>query len=204
MRLKENGKSISLYTIFTSDNLSQFSQTLPVVELKPKKQAGGVKHEDARNDNGVRGPMAEQQIKMSGRWRKRSDEEHFPSDVVSRKARDVGGMKPQSNEKSQVDVKSQRNEKAEPDVVMALEKITLYQQKICQYVDYLREIIDDPPEVDDISDLRKRQQRAAEFANRFARNHLYQIGRAVSGHVTQLFLSLFLSSRRLRRQRRFA
>lgn len=64
-------------------------------------------------------------------------------------------------------------------LVSILGKVTGYQEKICQYLDYLREIINDPPELEDINDLNKRQRRAFEFTNRFARNHLYQIGRMV-------------------------
>jgi hypothetical protein len=64
-------------------------------------------------------------------------------------------------------------------LVSILGKVTGYQEKICQYLDYLREIINDPPELEDINDLNKRRRRAFEFTNRFARNHLYQIGRMV-------------------------
>lgn len=43
-----------------------------------------------------------------------------------------------------------------------------------------REVIDEPPDVEDVIDLHKRQKRSSEFTARFARNHLYQIGRFVS------------------------
>lgn len=171
--------SILHYTIsFTFDDLSQFSQT--VVELKQMKQV-----KEASNDNNVWNPKLAHQIKKNGGPEKRNDDV-FPSDVITRKARDVRRAKPDTNEKSQVDVRAQRNkadEKVslpEADIAIALAKITQYQEKICQYLDYLREIIEDTPEIDDVSDLRKRQQRANEFASRFARNHLYQIGRVVS------------------------
>lgn len=42
-----------------------------------------------------------------------------------------------------------------------------------------REIIDQPPDIEDVIDLQKRQKRSSEFTARFARNHLYQIGRFV-------------------------
>lgn len=52
--------------------------------------------------------------------------------------------------------------------------------KISEYLDYVHEICEFPPEMEDINDLRRRQKRSTEFSSRFARNHLYQIGRIVS------------------------
>lgn len=52
--------------------------------------------------------------------------------------------------------------------------------KISEYLDYVHEICEFPPEMEDIIDLKRRQKRSTEFASRFARNHLYQIGRIVS------------------------
>lgn len=191
---------------YTSDNLSQFSQTLPVVELKTKS-AGSTKQtpdDDATNDNNVWSPKAENQIRKSdglqeseksGAKKKQHRDDVFPSDVIIRKDRDVGKLKRYVNEKSQVADKSQStnvderlavgNMRTEPatssnDVLNVLSRVTHYQKKICQYLDYLLEIIEDPPEIEDVTDLKRRQKRANEFSNRFARNHLYQIGRVVS------------------------
>lgn len=116
----------------------------------------------------------------------KNDDDVFPSDVIIRKARDVGKLKRVTNEKSREDVKGVEERQQEEvvlskvDIKAALGRITEYQTKICQSVDFLREIVEEPPEIEDMAELRKRQQRATEFSNRFARNHLYQIGRIVS------------------------
>lgn len=52
-------------------------------------------------------------------------------------------------------------------------------KKISQYLDYLLEISEFPPEMEDINDLLRRQKRSSEFSCRFGRNHLYQIGKMV-------------------------
>ncbi|CAO1305438.1 unnamed protein product [Diamesa serratosioi] len=74
-------------------------------------------------------------------------------------------------------MKSQANSIVHGEVMSMLGKITSYQKKICQCLQFLREIIDEPPDVEDVIDLHKRQKRSSEFTARFARNHLYQIGR---------------------------
>jgi hypothetical protein len=177
-----------------------------VVELK-QKQAKSMKHapeDDCTNDNNVWSPKVENQIRKSGRQhesekssakkKKQRNDEVFPSDVIIQKARDVGKMKSDVNEKSQMAATLPRRTKvdeklrekveeqasSQEELLNVLSKITQHQKKICQYLDYLREIIEDPPEVEDMEDLKKRQKRALEFSNRFARNHLYQIGRNVS------------------------
>lgn len=148
----------------------------------------------------------ENQIRKSGRQpervesriKKKKNDEVFPSDVIIRKAQELAKLKRDVNEKSQVDVtapSTKHDEKkrsgklrtkldehvpSSAEVLSALGRITDYQNKICQFVDYLREIIEDPPELEDTDDLKKRQKRSTEFSNRFARNHLYQIGRIVS------------------------
>lgn len=150
----------------------------------------------------------ENQIRKSGRQqerrvdkssvKKKRNDEVFPGDVNIRKVREVGKLKRDVNEKSQDDVTAPSTKKDEikrggklraeadehfpskAEVLSALGRITDYQNKICQFIDYLREIIEDPPELEDIMELKKRQKRATEFSNRFARNHLYQIGRIVS------------------------
>ena len=191
-----------------SYDLSQFTQTLPVVELRQKSTKKLSPDADFTNDNNVWIPKTENQIRKSGKEQEREKSgvkkkrtEVFPSDVIIRKAREVGKLK--RNEKSQVDVKAPSNkesgkEREAPDeklqvkshelsskteLVVALGKISLYQNKICQYLNYLQEIIEEPPELEDKNDLKKRQTRATEFSNRFVRNHLYQIGHIVSTYV---------------------
>lgn len=151
-------------------------------------------------------PETENQIKKSGRQqreksgiKKKKNGEVFPGDVNILKAREVGKLSRDVNEKSQVGVTALSNkgdgkvrklsheklrvECQDDDATtkeIALSKISFYQSKICQYLDYLREIVEEPPELEDKNDLKKRRLRATEFSNRFARNHLYQIGRIVS------------------------
>lgn len=72
------------------------------------------------------------------------------------------------------------NEKSQAAVSAHLNKVRAYTEKLCQYLDYLQAIINEPPQLDDRNDLNRRQKRSLEFTNRFARNHLYQIGRLVS------------------------
>lgn len=124
--------------------------------------------------------MRNQLSKAGKQQQQRSEEKSsvkFNGKVVSpadsRKcARSTAVSDAPANEKSQV-VDSAK-------LVSVLGKVASYQEKVCQYLDYLREIINNPPELEDINDLNKRQRRAYEFTNRFARNHLYQIGRMVS------------------------
>lgn len=186
-------------------------------------------------------PQLQNQIRKSGREhekstvKKKRNDDVFPGDAGVRKAREVGKLKRDVNEKSQVDVTTlnikkdekshQLNHDRDPrdakapqrtNVMLILGKITQFQEKICQYLDYLREIIQDPPEIEDMIDLKKRQKRAIEFSNRFARNHLYQIGRIVSSEEEKnmqrlrnfsyhFFLHLFqcFVHRKKKRPRRF-
>lgn len=155
-------------------------------------------------------PKTQNQIKKSGKRqehetsgvRKKRNDDVFPSDVIIRKVSEVGKLKRDVNEKSQVDVASSDQKSDEKrrkeieevlpsrdDILIALGRVSEYQSKICKFLDYLREIIEDPPEIEDMNDLKKRQQRAMEFSNRFARNHLYQIGR-----IVRLCAIFFLSS----------
>lgn len=164
--------------------MSLVSQCLPVVELRKKATA----EDDSTNDNNVWSPKAENQISRSGRRAgKRNDDDAnvLPSDVIIQKARVVGNAKRIANEKSQVAVKPDESKlraevERKADILSALGRVDEHHSKICQCLDYLLKIIDNPPEVEDMDDLNKRQKRATEFSNRFARNHLYQIGRAVS------------------------
>lgn len=196
--------------ISTCLNLSQFSQTLPVIELRPKPSNARkvTTNDEFKKDSNVWIPQMQNQIRKSGREhekstvKKKRNDDVFPCDVSIHKAREVGKLKRDVNEKSQADVTTSNVKKDEKshqlnhdgdsrdvraqlrtDVMLVLGKITQYQEKICQYLDYLREIIEDPPEVEDMDDLKKRQKRATEFSNRFARNHLYQIGRIVSSEA---------------------
>lgn len=189
-----------------------FSQALPVVELKKKSAKKNKKlHPDGdfTNDNNVWIPQTENQIRESGKRqesetsgaRKKRNDNVFPSDVIIRKVSEVGKLKRDVNEKSQgdvaspgkrVDEKRRIDEQLPPsrdDIMNALGRVSEYQSKICKFLDYLREIIEDPPEIEDMNDLKKRQQRATEFSNRFARNHLYQIGR-----IVRLYAIFLLSS----------
>lgn len=152
-------------------------------------------------------------MRTSGvRQRTKTNDDVFPSDVIIRKARDVvGKLQRVANEKCQDDVKrvdEQQRQKTLPsksEILTALGRITEYQEKVCQYIDYLGEIVDDPPELEDINDLRRRQQRATEFSNRFARNHLYQIGRIVSLRNFLFYHIFFISpSPCVRRQKKYA
>lgn len=145
-------------------------------------------------------PQTENQIRKSGNRqeseasdaRKKRNDDVFPSDVIIRKVSEAGKLKRYVNKISQGDVappskkidEKSRGELDEQlpsrdDIMNALGRISQYQSKICKNLDYLREIIEDPPEIEDMNDMKRRQQRAAEFSNRFARNHLYQIGRTV-------------------------
>lgn len=158
----------------------------------------------ANNKNNVCNPKTENQIRKSERHqenekskggekeKKKGEVGGFPSDVITRKARQFGRMKHDVNENSRNHSAARRTQPSETKIVdvdehiqsmaeihAALGRNTQFQKKICQYLDYLREIVEDPPELEDMDELRKRQQRASEFANRFARNHLYQIGRTV-------------------------
>lgn len=152
----------------------------------------------ASNKNNVWNPKTENQIRKSEKSKsgekemKKSEVDGFPSDVVARKALQVGGMSSDVNENSRNRSTARRTQPRESktldvdeqiqsmsEIQAALSRNMQFQKKICQYLDYLREIVEDPPELEDMDDLRKRQQRASEFANRFARNHLYQIGRTV-------------------------
>lgn len=186
-------KTHSNLILHISQFISIFPQTLPAVELKRKNKTklspdnGG----DFSNDNNVWRPKAENQIRKSDvrhRERKKTnDDAIFPSDIIIQKARDVGRLKQVANEKSRDDVKrvdERRRQEEEmttrTEVLAALSRVSEYQAKICKYIGFLMELVEDPPELDDMNDLRKRQQRATEFSNRFARNHLYQIGRIVS------------------------
>lgn len=200
----ERRRKISSYT---SDDLSQFSQTLPVVEPRQKPDKSKMKlasDDDFTNDNNVWIPKTENQIRKSGRKqereksgvKKKTNDEVFPSDVIIRKAREVGKLNRDCNEKSQagatassirregkkceVSGDSVDDASSRAEVAVVLGKISIYQSKICQYLDNLREIIEEPPELEDKSDLKRRQMRSTEFSNRFARNCLYQIGRTVS------------------------
>lgn len=188
------------FSIYTFYNLSQFSQTLPVVELKRKSK----QHADD-DENNVWRPKVQNQIKKSGSEAgamKKRNHSVLPSDVIIRKARDVGKLKRDVNKKSHAEViKVDENppedtEPSEADVHAALGKVTQFQEKVCQYLDVLRDIIEDPPEIDDTNDLMRRQKRAIEFSNRFARNHLYQIGRTVRKIFAACFtfLSILFSS----------
>ncbi|CRK93265.1 CLUMA_CG006808, isoform A [Clunio marinus] len=176
------------------------AQTLPVVELKPKKikNKKHASNDDYTNDNNVWIPKSQNQINKSDRqqesdkFEKNKDKssERLPSDVIIRKARDVIKLKHEADEKSHGDSKGNLCSKDEDkkklrldaeesstEILSALGKLTHFQSRMCQYLDFLSEIVQDPPEIEDINDLRRRQKRSTEFSNRFARNHLYQIGR---------------------------
>lgn len=191
---------------YSSDNLSQFTQTLPVVELE--------RNDDFTNDNNVWSPKVGNQISASGKRRgeekssvkaKRHDEV-FPRDAVAHAAtskRDVNEKSHDGARFSGVDVKQGKSRKEQQVVVLsALGRITQFQSKICKYLDCLREIIGDPPEIEDMNDLKKRQSRATEFSHRFARNHLYQIGRIVRRKLCAISLIFHLSIRS-NRQKKF-
>lgn len=142
-------------------------------------------------------PKTENQIRKSGRQQERgkskSNEKNkkqsaIPCDVIIQKARHVERLKQlKKDENSQISasqpekssIKAAEGGLSNADILSALGRNSEFQRKICSYLDYLREIIGDPPEIEDMDDLRKRQKRATEFSNRFARNHLYQIGRLV-------------------------
>lgn len=118
---------------------------------------------------------------------KNTKQNAIPCDLVIQETRNVRKLKHEVEKKSQNSQSQLARAKIQADVhvlsradnLSALGRNSQFQQKICQYLDYLREIIEDPPEIEDTNDLRKRQKRATEFSNRFARNHLYQIGRIV-------------------------
>lgn len=156
------------------------------------------KTENQISKNGKQQRESEKVEKMS---MKKKKNDVFPSDIVIRKARDAGKLKSNVNEKSRGGVKAssiivnerkqemsdgkltseiEQNFATHSEMMCMLGKITDYQRKICQHLDHMRDIIEDPPEIEDTNDLNKRQKRATEFTSRFARNHLYQIGRNVS------------------------
>lgn len=134
----------------------------------------------------------------SERGKRNDDADVLPSDVIIQKARDVRNAKRSANENSQVAVtldesKLLNEAERKADILSALGRVSVFHEKTCQYLDYLANIIAEPPELEDMDDLRKRQKRSTEFANRFARNHLYQIGRAVSYEETLLERNFLLS-----------
>lgn len=183
-------------SIKAAGNLSQFSQTLPVVELRDKSKGN---KKAPSNNNNVWNPKTENQIRKSAKLpesgkskssekkTKHQQQSAFPSDVIIQKALHVGKLKYDVDENSQASklklseakIKADEHVLSNADIASALGRNLQFQQKICQYLDYLREIIEDPPEIEDMTDLLRRQKRASEFSNRFARNHLYQIGRLV-------------------------
>lgn len=166
-------------------------------------------------------PSTENQIKQSGKRReheksggtKRNKDEVFPSDPIICKAREAGKLKHDVNEKSQVDGatdearkrdKKMPRQEPDADVLQALGRMTDYQKKICQYLDFLREIIDEPPEMDDMNELIKRQKRGVEFSTRFARIHLYQISRLVREMLHNLCCQNFIVFNPPHRQKKSA
>ena len=166
-------------------------------------------------------PKAENQIRKSdvrqSERTKKNDNDVFPCDSAIRKVGDVRKLKRLANEKPQDDferAKELQQEESAPlkaDVFAAVGRVKSgwveYQRKICQYIDYLREIVEEPPEVDDMNDLQRRQKRATGFSNRFTRNHLYPIGRIVRiENFTQFYfsyLTLFHLPSCSRRQKKF-
>lgn len=217
-------KSGFLFLLQITQFISIFIQAYPVVELKNKSKHksdvrwnnDGEEHKDDTSiDNNVWNPTMPNQIKKNGRHEDvknskaaggkdgksttmRNDDycDVLPSDVVSRKAQNVGiKLKQDANEKSHVGVKhhqkvNQQQQKNHPKMkdenfnsevaIIALGRTRECLNKISQYLDYVHEICKHPPELEDMNDLRKRQKRSSEFSKRFARVHLYQISRIVS------------------------
>lgn len=146
------------------------------------------KKDDSTNDNNVYIPKMPNQMSKNEKQQRqqRSCDENSSvkkkrnviSPSESHKAQNVVASDVHANEKSQA-AKSAH-------FIHAMGKVTTYQEKICQYIERLQEIITDPPLLEDINDLNKRQRRATEFTNRLVRNHIFPIGRL----VRRFFLNL--------------
>lgn len=86
----------------------------------------------------------------------------------------------ESKMKKMEDVKTQEEIKKDNDAefaMMMLNKITQLQERILMIILDLRITIEEAPLIDDPLEMTKRRKRGLEFSIRFARNHLYQIGR---------------------------
>jgi hypothetical protein len=152
---------------------------------KRTSQRKANRSDDSTNDNNVYVPRTENQAS------KCKKQVYEGKSNVSREDTTRNALTLASNEKSHDDadvddkkkVKDSRavsRESTSAQYLKAIGKFVGYQEKICQYLDYLRLIINDPPQLIDINDLNIRRRRSSEFTNRFSRNHLYQIGRLVS------------------------
>lgn len=160
-------------------SLSQSSSPTTTTRQPAKKETKN-DDDDSTNSNNVYNSNMRNQLSKAEKQLQHNNEEKSTVKVNKKVVSPVESRKCTRSSKvdaSVANVKSQVTDSAH--LVSILGKVTGYQDKICQYLDYLREIIEDPPELEDINDLNKRQRRALEFTNRFARNHLYQIGRMV-------------------------
>lgn len=120
---------------------------------------------------------------MSKNEKQQRQQRHGDENSSVKKKRNV--ISPSESHKAQNAVASDvlTNEKSQAaesaHFIHVMGKVTAYQEKICQYIERLREIIIEPPLLEDINDLNKRQRRATEFTNRLVRNHIFPIGRLV-------------------------
>lgn len=161
-------------------SLLSFKESLEKKAAATKKNG---KSDDSTNDNNVYIPkmpnqMSKNEKQQRQQQQRRCDENssvkkkrNVISPSESHKARNVVASDVLANEKSQVAESAH--------FIHMMGKVTTYQEKICQYIERLREIINEPPLLEDINDLNKRQRRATEFTNRLVRNHIFPIGRLV-------------------------
>lgn len=169
------------HPFFSLFNLQSFSEIVEpqvtAIESKMKKKKNKNSGDDSSNNNNVYIPkMPNQMSKIEQQQRQRHCEENSNVKTKRTVASPNESLKAQSVVVSDVFV-NEKSQVAESAVMV--KKALAYIEKICQYLGRLHEIINEPPQLEDMSDLNKRQQRAIEFINRFARNHLYQIGRMV-------------------------
>lgn len=172
---------------------SQLQLSMKKAKKKIAKKHEKIFSEDSTNDNNVYIP------KMRNQMSKNEKQQQKPCCIEKssvKTERNVTSPR-ESSHKVQNDVASDvlANEKSQAAESAhfhhLLKKIASYQEKISEYIERLHDIIRDPPQLEDINDLNKRQRRAAEFTNRFARNYLYQIGRLVRQFQLPLTIKTF-------------
>jgi hypothetical protein len=150
-------------------------QGIAIESRKKNKNKNKNSGDDSTNDNNVYIPEMPNQVSKNEQQKQR--QRHFQENSSAKSS------VPSESHKAQSVVVSDVFANEKPQVAeSALEmdrKALVHIEKLCQYLERLQDIIKDPPHLEDMTDLNKRKQRAFEFTNRFARNHLYQIGRMV-------------------------
>lgn len=169
--------SIFLYFLNLQQSLPSSKELLENKATTKKNE----KSDDSTNDNNVYIPKMPNQ--MSKNEKQQRQQQPCDENSSVKKKRNV--ISPSESHKAQNVVASDvnANEKSHAaksaHFIHVMGKVTKYQEKICQYIERFQEIINNPPQLEDINDLNKRQRRATEFTNRLVRNHIFPIGRLV-------------------------